>query len=184
MLRPWTLWLATVVLIFLLGFVFWVQFGYERTIVVYEEVEEVNRASKSPSSCLCWGSGRGTGTTDSTLAHVSTMECNSDCGRSICIYYLSGAGIPAQAQRLIAGLPANLYLLYIPRPNRTFHCWVLTNSKSRVMFVYYQLNRVKAENKTSMLPARFRESGKVWADTGAGAEWTWEPQTESCQDGR
>ena len=48
MLRPWTLWLATVVLIFLLGFVFWVQFGYERTIVVYEEVEEAVEEVRAP----------------------------------------------------------------------------------------------------------------------------------------
>lgn len=48
MLRPWTLWLATVVLIFLLGFVFWVQFGYERTIVIYEEVEELTEEVRAP----------------------------------------------------------------------------------------------------------------------------------------
>ena len=35
-----------------------------------------------------------------------------------------------------------------------------------------------------MLLARHRESGKVWADAGTEAEWTWELQTESYQIGK
>lgn len=37
----------------------------------------------------------------------------------------------------------------------------------------------KAENRSSTPPAELREPGKVRAGAGAGAEWTWEPPTES-----
>jgi hypothetical protein len=46
----WKLWIAIIALTFLLGFIFWAQFGYESTIVIYEEAEEVAGRAEGPGA--------------------------------------------------------------------------------------------------------------------------------------
>ena len=56
-------------------------------------------------------------------------------------------------------------------------CGYLTNVQPAVKLT--KNNRAKAVNRTSRFQRGRRESGKVRADASAGAEWTWELQTES-----
>jgi len=49
MKRPFRLWLAIIALSFVLGFLFWVQWGYENTtIVIYDESEELAESLIAP----------------------------------------------------------------------------------------------------------------------------------------
>ncbi len=48
MRNPWKLWVAIVILTVLLGFIFWVQFGYESTVIIYVEGEEVAEQARAP----------------------------------------------------------------------------------------------------------------------------------------
>lgn len=50
MQRPWKLWIAIVVLGSVLTFVFWAQFGYENTMVIYEEGEEIAESARAPQA--------------------------------------------------------------------------------------------------------------------------------------
>ena len=44
----WKLWLAIVVLGVVLGFIFWAEVGYDSTIVIYDEGEELGERAEAP----------------------------------------------------------------------------------------------------------------------------------------